>query len=82
MQEYVRAVNAGTAATPPDAEVGRYLLEAVGRWRADTAGASSGEDGEEEEGVRKGLQDLLSVSYLSSLLRSQVELSARLNLMT
>lgn len=39
------------------------------------------QDEDDEEGVKKGLQDALSVSYLSALVRSQVELSARLNLL-
>lgn len=49
-----------------------------------TAGAATGEDEDgtgAEEGVKKGLQDTLSVSYLSALVRTQAELSARLNLL-
>ncbi|WVQ97508.1 eukaryotic translation initiation factor 3 subunit F [Kwoniella sp. CBS 9459] len=69
---YVQSVNAGT--TPADPEVGRYLLEGLGRW---TAAAGSEED---EGGVKKGLQDTLTVSYLSNLVRSQVELAGRLAL--
>ena len=63
---YVQSVNAGT--TAPDPEVGRYLLEGVGRWSS----------ADETDGVRKGLQDTLTVSYLANLVRSQVELSGRL----
>ena len=82
IQAHVASINNGTNSSPADPEVGRYLLEAVGRWKADASatGATSEEDG--EQGVKKGLQELLSVSYLSTLLRSQVELSARLNLLT
>ena len=72
--EYVAAVQAGKA--EPDVEVGRYLLEAVGRWSA-TGAADADED---EGGVKAGVQDTLSVSYLASLLRMQVELSGRLGL--
>jgi translation initiation factor 3 subunit F len=60
-----------------DEQVGRYLLEAVGRW---SAGAGSEEEEEGEGGVKKGVQDTLSVSYLASLLRMQVELQGRLGL--
>ncbi|KAK4685135.1 translation initiation factor 3 subunit F, partial [Tremellales sp. Uapishka_1] len=67
---YVQSVTSG--AQQGDVEVGRYLLEGVGRWSA------AGED--EDGGVKKGLQDTLSVSYLSSLVRSQVELAGRLAL--
>jgi hypothetical protein len=67
-------------------------LDAVGRWKSEAKQAggaavlASDEDAEKdeedgEEGVKKGLQDALSVSYLSALVRSQVELSARLNLL-
>ena len=66
---YVQGVNAGG---PGDVEVGRYLLEGVGRW------SGSGED---EGGVKARLQDTLTVSYLSNLVRSQVELSGRLVLL-
>ena len=55
-----------------DVEVGRYLLEGVGRW------SGSGED---EGGVKARLQDTLTVSYLANLVRSQVELSGRLALL-
>lgn len=77
-----------------DIEVGKYLLEAVGRWKEDArkeSGSGKGLtgqmdgseiEGEDGEGVKKGLQDVLSISYLSALLRSQVELGARLNLLT
>ncbi|ORX36129.1 Mov34-domain-containing protein [Kockovaella imperatae] len=67
---YVKSVNAGT--TQPDAQVGRYLLEGVGRWAG-----SEGEEG----GVKAGLQDTLTVAYLANLVRSQVELSGRLTLL-
>ena len=84
-------VNAGSRTADP--EVGKYLLEAVGRWKSsseannssdndkDLAGAEQTEDDEGEQGVKKGLQDVLSVSYLSALVRTQAELSARLNLL-
>jgi translation initiation factor 3 subunit F len=68
--EYVQKVTSGQEAGDP--EVGRYILENVGRW-------SSGQGGE-ESGVKEGLQDTLTVSYLASLVRSQVELSGRLGL--
>jgi translation initiation factor 3 subunit F len=55
------------------------LLEAVGRWSAG-AGAGAAEEDEGEGGVKKGVQDTLSVSYLASLLRMQVELQGRLGL--
>jgi translation initiation factor 3 subunit F len=81
IQAHVASINQGTNSSPADPEVGRYLLEAVGRWKADASAAAAAEEGG-EQGVKKGLQELLSVSYLSTLLRSQVELSARLNLLT
>ena len=67
--EYVKAVNSGSK--QGDADVGRYLLEGLGRW--------SGAEGE-QGGVKAGLQDSLTVSYLSNLIRTQVELSGRLAL--
>ena len=73
--EYVAAVQAGKV--EGNDEVGRYLLEAVGRW---SAGAGAAEEEEGEGGVKKGVQDTLSVSYLASLLRMQVELQGRLGL--
>ncbi|KAG7562839.1 hypothetical protein FFLO_01668 [Filobasidium floriforme] len=81
IQSYVREVTSGSRQADP--EVGRYLLEAVGRWKSENGGAAAGddEDGAAEEGVKKGLQDTLSVSYLSALIRTQAELSARLNLL-
>ncbi|TYJ58273.1 eukaryotic translation initiation factor 3 subunit F [Cryptococcus floricola] len=69
---YVQGVNAGT--TPADVQVGKYLLEGLGRW------AANGEK-EDEGGVKAGLQDTLTVEYLSSLVRSQVELAGRLSLL-
>jgi translation initiation factor 3 subunit F len=66
---YVKDVNAGSK--QGDVEVGRYLLEGLGRW--------SGSENE-QGGVKAGLQDSLTVSYLSNLIRSQVELSGRLGL--
>jgi translation initiation factor 3 subunit F len=66
---YVQDVTSG--AKEGDAEVGRYLLEGLGRW--------SGSEGE-EGGVKAGLQDTLTVSYLSSLIRTQIELGSRLAL--
>lgn len=68
---YVQSVNAGT--TPADPEIGRFLLEGIGRW------SSTGS--EDEGGVRQGVQDTLTVAYLSNLVRSQVELSGRLGLL-
>lgn len=84
IQSYVKEVTSGSRQADP--EVGRYLLEAVGRWKSEaaTAGAATGEDEDgagAEDGVKKGLQDTLSVSYLSALVRTQAELSARLNLL-
>jgi translation initiation factor 3 subunit F len=67
--QYVQAVNSGSK--QGDVEVGRYLLEGLGRWAG-----SEGEEG----GVKAGLQDTLTVSYLSSLIRSQIELGSRLAL--
>jgi len=67
---YVQSITSGQQAGNP--EIGRYLLGNVGRWSK-----GSGEDG---EGVKEGLQDTLTVSYLASLVRSQVELSGRLGL--
>ncbi|WWC58990.1 eukaryotic translation initiation factor 3 subunit F [Kwoniella dejecticola CBS 10117] len=69
---YVQSVNNGSQ--QPDAEVGRYLLEGLGRW-------SGSESNEDEGGVKAGLQDTLTVSYLSNLVRSQVELAGRLALL-
>ncbi|KAK8846575.1 eukaryotic translation initiation factor 3 subunit F [Kwoniella newhampshirensis] len=68
---YVQSVNAGSQT--PDVEVGRYLLEGLGRWSAT--------GNEDEGGVKAGLQDTLTVSYLSNLVRSQVELAGRLALL-
>lgn len=70
---YVQSVNSGERA--PDAQVGQYLLEGLGRWSAP-AGSS-----EDEGGVKAGLQDTLTVAYLSNLVRSQVELAGRLALL-
>jgi translation initiation factor 3 subunit F len=69
---YVAKVNAGTEKGDP--EVGRYLLEGVGRW-SQSEGSADG------EGVKEGLQDTLTVSFLSNLVRSQVELAGRLQLL-
>jgi len=69
---YVQKVNAGTEKGNP--EVGRYLLEGVGRW-SQNEGAADG------EGVKDGLQDTLTVSFLANLVRSQVELAGRLQLL-
>jgi len=68
---YVNSVNQGQQ--KGDVEVGKYLLDGVGRW------SSTGE--EDEGGVKAGLQDTLAVSYLANLVRSQVELSGRLALL-
>lgn len=68
---YVQSVNSGE--TKGDPEVGRYLLEGLGRWSAN--------GNEDEGGVKAGLQDSLTVSFLANLLRSQVELSSRLALL-
>ncbi|KAJ9123934.1 hypothetical protein QFC22_000725 [Naganishia vaughanmartiniae] len=93
IESYVAGFSSSSS-TPSatDIEVGKYLLDAVGRWKSEAklaggaAVLASDEDAEKdeedgEEGVKKGLQDALSVSYLSALVRSQVELSARLNLL-
>ncbi|EIW68555.1 hypothetical protein TREMEDRAFT_74088 [Tremella mesenterica DSM 1558] len=66
---YVQSVIKGDVVADP--EVGRYLLEGVGRWS----------NASEEEGVKKGLQDTLTVEYVANLVRSQMELSARLALL-
>lgn len=68
---YVQSVNSGSAKADP--EVGRYLLEGVGRWSAV--------GNEDEGGVKEGLQDTLTVAYLANLLRSQIELAGRLTLL-
>lgn len=68
---YVQSVNAGQ--TKGDVEVGRYLLEGLGRWSAT--------GNEDEGGVKAGLQDSLTVSFLANLVRSQVELAGRLALL-
>ncbi|KAK6904205.1 eukaryotic translation initiation factor 3 subunit F [Kwoniella mangroviensis CBS 10435] len=70
---YVQKVNSGEQS--PDPEVGRYLLEGLGRW------SSTKEGTEDEGGIKAGLQDTLTVSYLSNLVRSQIELSGRLALL-
>lgn len=70
VESYVSRVASGEI--EGDAEVGRYLLDNVGRW------ADASEGGDE---VKKGLQDTLTVSYLASLVRSQAELAGRLNLL-
>ena len=67
---YVESVNKGER--EGDVEVGRYLLEGVGRW------SGSGDD---EDVVKARVQDTLTVSYLANLVRSQVELSGRLALL-
>ncbi|KAL1408348.1 hypothetical protein Q8F55_005157 [Vanrija albida] len=69
--QYVQDVNSGKIKGDP--EVGRYLLEGVGRW------TSTGTK-DDEGGVKEGLQETLTVSYLASLVRSQVELAGRLAL--
>lgn len=93
IQQYVAQFSSSpSSATTSDIEVGKYLLDAVGRWKAQAKLAGSAEEdaaeqdatdenADDEEGVKNGLQDILSVSYLGALVRSQVELSARLNLM-
>ncbi|KAL7410911.1 hypothetical protein BDY24DRAFT_417514 [Mrakia frigida] len=58
-----------------DAKVGRELMDVVGR------SGEAGNGAEWKKGVEGQLQDTLMVSYLSSLVRSQVELAARINLM-
>jgi translation initiation factor 3 subunit F len=68
---YVQSVNSGSAKADP--EVGRYLLEGVGRWSAT--------GNEDEGGIKEGLQDTLTVAYLANLLRSQIELAGRLTLL-
>lgn len=65
---YVRAVIAGER--EGDATVGRYLIDTLG---ADTEDLEKG-------GFNSSLQDLLMITYLASLVRSQAEVSARLAL--
>jgi len=68
---YVQSVLRGE--TKGDAAIGRYLM--------DTLGSSVG-IGEEVNGLNGSLQDTIMFSYLSSLARSQAEVSARLALIT
>jgi len=68
---YVQSVLRGE--TKGDAAIGRYLM--------DTLGSSVGM-GEEVDGFNGSLQDTIMFSYLSSLARSQAEVSARLALIT
>jgi len=68
---YVQSVLRGE--TKGDAAIGRYLM--------DTLGSSVG-IGEEVNGFNGSLQDTIMFSYLSSLARSQAEVSARLALIT
>lgn len=87
VQEYVQTITSGSSAGKADSEIGRYLLDAVGRWKQEASKASAEDAGDDEEagegeGVKKDLQEILSISYLSALLRTQVELAARLNLLT
>ncbi|KAK2466029.1 hypothetical protein APHAL10511_001671 [Amanita phalloides] len=65
---YVRAVIAGE--TKGDVAVGRYLMDNLGANTEDL----------EKGGFNSNLQDMLMISYLASLVRSQVEVSARLAL--
>ncbi|PFH51315.1 hypothetical protein AMATHDRAFT_142832 [Amanita thiersii Skay4041] len=67
---YVRAVLAGEK--KGDAAVGRYLM--------DTLGTST--DDLEKGGFNSSLQDMLMVTYLANLVRSQAEVSARLALIS
>jgi len=68
---YVQSVLRGE--TKGDPAIGRYLM--------DTLGSSVG-IGEEVNGFNGSLQDTIMFSYLSSLARSQAEVSARLALIT
>lgn len=68
---YVQSVLRGE--TKGDPVIGRYLM--------DTLGSSVGM-GEEVNGFNGSLQDTIMFSYLSSLARSQAEVSARLALIT
>jgi len=68
---YVQSVLRGE--TKGDPAIGKYLM--------DTLGSSVG-IGEEVNGFNGSLQDTIMFSYLSSLARSQAEVSARLALIT
>ncbi|KAH8830269.1 JAB1/Mov34/MPN/PAD-1 ubiquitin protease-domain-containing protein [Flagelloscypha sp. PMI_526] len=68
---YVREVLSGTK--KGDAAVGRYLITTLG---------GAGLDELEKTGFSTSLQDLLMVSYLANLVRSQAEISARMALTT
>jgi len=68
---YIQSVLRGE--TKGDPAIGRYLM--------DTLGSSVGV-GEEVNGFNGSLQDTIMFSYLSSLARSQAEVSARLALIT
>ncbi|GJJ07125.1 hypothetical protein Clacol_001325 [Clathrus columnatus] len=69
---YVRSVIAGDV--EGDVTVGRYLMDSL---NVSTAGI---EKGKLEELFNSHLQDTLMVSYLSNLVRAQVEVSSRLAL--
>ncbi|GAA5922042.1 hypothetical protein JCM1841_003131 [Sporobolomyces salmonicolor] len=88
--EYVRAVAAGERAG--DEKVGRALLETVGtvpagaaaeKKRASATAAKAGEKGAKdfEEEFNAHLADVLMVSYLANLVKTQTEISSRLNLL-
>ncbi|GAA5875259.1 hypothetical protein JCM1840_001913 [Sporobolomyces johnsonii] len=88
--EYVRAVAAGERAG--DEKVGRALLETVGTVPAGAAaekkkaGATTAKAGDQgakdfEEEFNAHLADVLMVSYLANLVKTQTEISSRLNLL-
>lgn len=93
--DYVRQVNEGERIG--DDRIGRALLETVGvvpssstsTTAATVATAAVGkslqQDGEKklgfEEEFNAHLADVLMVSYLASVLKTQTEISSRLNLM-
>ncbi|BGP18797.1 hypothetical protein JCM10213_003453 [Rhodosporidiobolus nylandii] len=84
---YVRAVVEGEK--EGDAKVGRELLKTVGSVPAPKARAAKGEkagEGEEkidgfEEEFNAHLADVLMVSYLSNVIKTQSEIAGRLGLM-
>lgn len=83
--EYVKAVNSGEV--KGDERVGRALLETVGVVPVASAtappsnGATAGDKRGFEEDFNAHLADVLMVSYLASVLKTQTEISSRLNLL-